>query len=271
MTSHMTIRDDKRALQGLRHASCSIPVPKQAVAVSAVRAACFPKMGVCENAVTMKEQITSYDFFCYGCGAVAEAGDVLTCPACGEPYSIRSQARPPAELFERAAASMWDYADLLPVSEPGNIVTLKEGGTPLVEASRFAESVGVGRLFLKNETLNPTGSFKDRQVSAGISHAKEIGADTVAVVSSGNVACAASAYAAQAGMRAVLMMPRPCCAGQNRAGRGLRGPGRSSGHSVGGGGVRPLRRGVQHLRVVSLVHGRDLQPVQRRGLEDHCL
>jgi len=101
---------------------------------------------------------------------------------------------------------MWHYFDLLPVSRLEHVVSLGEGGTPLIEAPRLAARIGAEHLCIKNETANPTGSFKDRQVSVGISHAIEIGADTVTVVSSGNVACAASAYAARAGLRAVLLM-----------------------------------------------------------------
>ena len=101
---------------------------------------------------------------------------------------------------------MWTYLDLLPIGSPDCVVSLSEGATPIIEASRLFADLGFGQLLLKNEMANPTGSFKDRQVSVGISRAKEIGAATVAVVSSGNVACSASAYAARAGMRAILLM-----------------------------------------------------------------
>jgi len=109
---------------------------------------------------------------------------------------------------------MWSYFDLLPVSSFEHVVTLEEGATPLVVAKRLGADRGIGKVLIKNEMANPTGSFKDRQVSAGISHAREIGVDTVAVVSSGNVACAASAYAARAGMRAVLLMHGHAAAGK---------------------------------------------------------
>ncbi|NIA14085.1 MAG: threonine synthase [Nitrospiraceae bacterium] len=147
-----------------------------------------------------------YDFFCYGCGAASCVRDNTTCPVCGEPFSIRAHATPPAGLFERTPRSMWDYFDLLPVDDRADVVTLNEGATPLIEATRLANNIGAGCVLLKSEMANPTGSFKDRQVSVGISHARAIGADTVAVVSSGNVACAASAYAARCGLKAVLLM-----------------------------------------------------------------
>lgn len=149
---------------------------------------------------------TDFDLICHGCGGVTRLDGVFTCTVCGEPLSLRALARPPADLFRAAPASLWHYADLLPIAHREHAITLGEGATRLVDAPRLARQFGLGRLLLKNETSNPTGSFKDRQVSVGISRAREIGAKTVAVVSSGNVACAASAYAARAGLRAVLLM-----------------------------------------------------------------
>ena len=101
---------------------------------------------------------------------------------------------------------MWSYAECLPIGRRDCIVSLDEGATPLIEAPRLAANHGFGSVLIKNEMANPTGSFKDRQISVGISHAREIGANTVAVVSSGNVACATAAYAARAGMKAILLM-----------------------------------------------------------------
>lgn len=146
-----------------------------------------------------------YDCVCYGCGAT-QRGSEYTCPACGEPFSLRSLATPELSIFKTRPSSMWTYFDLLPVSSREHVVTLEEGATPLVEAKRLGAECGIGELLIKNEMVNPTGSFKDRQVSVGISHAREAGFDTVAVVSSGNVACATAAYAARAGMKAVLLM-----------------------------------------------------------------
>jgi threonine synthase len=150
---------------------------------------------------------TVVDFYCYGCGASTSAeAHGRDCPDCGEPFALRSRAEVVPDLFARPPQSLWTYFDLLPIQARSNIVTLNEGATPLLEAPRVARRFGLGRLLLKNEASNPTGSFKDRQVSVGISHARELGAETVAVVSSGNVACATAAYAARAGMRAVLLM-----------------------------------------------------------------
>jgi threonine synthase len=149
---------------------------------------------------------TKHDFVCYGCGAEYPEPARFACKHCGEPLGIRSLARPDPALFTTRPRSMWAYRDLLPIASKQNEVSLEEGATPLVDAPRLAAEFGFKELLIKNEMANPTGSFKDRQVSAGISHAKEIGARTVAVVSSGNVACATSAYAARAGMKAMLLM-----------------------------------------------------------------
>jgi threonine synthase len=103
--------------------------------------------------------------------------------------------------------SMWRYFDLLPLEDRTWVTSQGEGWTPLVESRRLAEAIGVGRLRLKNETVNPTGSFKDRQISLGISKARESGATTVAVVSSGNVAAAAASYSAMAGIACNIFAP----------------------------------------------------------------
>jgi len=103
--------------------------------------------------------------------------------------------------------SMWRYSSLLPVEESKWIVSQGEGQTPLVESPTLARELTVTKLLLKNETLNPTGSFKDRQVSVGISKAREAAAHTIAVVSSGNVAAAAASYSAVAGMKCNIFAP----------------------------------------------------------------
>jgi len=154
-----------------------------------------------------------FDLHCYGCGASAPRDAAFTCDSCGEPRSLRALSVPPTALFREQARSMWHYAPLLPVP-PAHIVTLEEGATPLVRAARMGTAHGFAELSFKNEMTNPTGSFKDRQIAVGISHARAMGRDTVAVVSSGNVAAATAAYAARAGMRAVLFMHGQAGAGK---------------------------------------------------------
>lgn len=147
---------------------------------------------------------SAFDLYCYGCGASAPVAGPIACPACGDPMSLRAHADPPAALFRVRHESMWGYGPLLPITDPDAIVTLGEGATPLLRADRTAARLGFSELLLKNEAVNPVGSFKDRQLSVAASRARELGANTVVVVSSGNVACSASAYAARAGLRAVV-------------------------------------------------------------------
>jgi threonine synthase len=102
---------------------------------------------------------------------------------------------------------MWKYFDFLPLEDPKWITSQGEGQTPLVDAPRLAARLGMKKLLLKNETVNPTGSFKDRQISLGISKAREAGAQTIAVVSSGNVAASAASYSAAAGIICNIFSP----------------------------------------------------------------
>jgi threonine synthase len=100
------------------------------------------------------------------------------------------------------------FRAFLPVSAATPVVTLHEGGTPLVPAPRLAKALGCpARLFLKCEGMNPTGSFKDRGMTMAISKAAEAGARAVVCASTGNTAASAAAYAARAGMRAVVLLP----------------------------------------------------------------
>lgn len=99
------------------------------------------------------------------------------------------------------------YAELLPLTDRTPRLTLHEGSTPLVFAPRLAEWVGVRELYLKLEGMNPTGSFKDRGMVVAVAKALERGASTVLCASTGNTAASAAAYAARAGIRAVVLLP----------------------------------------------------------------
>lgn len=102
---------------------------------------------------------------------------------------------------------VWRYRELLPVDDLKNIVTLGEGGTPLLEARNLARKLGMKQLWLKDETRNPTASFKDRPMSVGVSKALEFGARVVVVASSGNAAIAVAAYSAKAGIKCYAFVP----------------------------------------------------------------
>ncbi|MDA8302311.1 MAG: threonine synthase [Actinomycetota bacterium] len=110
---------------------------------------------------------------------------------------------------ERIAAgpkSIWRYADLLPAG-PEGAVDLGAGFTPLLRADHLAAELGLSELWLKNDTVNPTGSFKDRVVSVALTRARELGFKVAACASTGNLANAVAAHAARAGMRSVVFIP----------------------------------------------------------------
>ena len=100
---------------------------------------------------------------------------------------------------------MWRYKEVMPAAEP---VTLGEGMTPLLHAHRLGQQLGLERLFIKDEGQNPTNSFKARGLSAAVSMARTLGIETIALPTAGNAGGAAAAYAARAGMRCVIAMPR---------------------------------------------------------------
>ncbi len=103
---------------------------------------------------------------------------------------------------------MWRYSEILPVSDHANIITLGEGFTPTMEAPRLARDVGLRNLLIKDEGLNPTGTFKARGLSAAASRAKELGITRITMPSAGNAAGALAAYAAAGGLEATVFMPR---------------------------------------------------------------
>jgi len=103
---------------------------------------------------------------------------------------------------------MWRYREMLPLERDDNIVSLGEGWTPLLRAVRLGRRVGVPDLFIKDESQNPTQSFKARGMAAAVSMAKELGVKKLAVPSAGNAAGALAAYAARAGLKSYIFMPR---------------------------------------------------------------
>ena len=150
---------------------------------------------------------------CGYCGATYAPDQLLNlCPACGKPllarYDLRKAATTliPAALQGRAP-NMWRYAEVLPIQDQRHRISLGEGWTPLIRATRLGEQIGCANTFIKDESLNPTGSFKARGLSAAVSRAYELGAPALAIPSAGNAAGAMSAYAAAAGRPAHVFMP----------------------------------------------------------------
>lgn len=151
---------------------------------------------------------------CAACGTRHEAGQLHNlCSACGKPLFVRydlgraGRTLNPDSLRARRA-DMWRYREVMPVAGDDNIVTLGEGWTPLLHAPRLGASVGATQLYIKDESLNPTQSFKARGMSAAVSMAKELGVTKVAAPSAGNAGGALAAYAARAGMEAHIFVPR---------------------------------------------------------------
>ena len=150
---------------------------------------------------------------CGYCGSTFDATVLHTvCPKCGKPLLARYDLKRAKKSLSRddlvgRVPSLWHYRELLPVSDDQNIVSLGEGYTPLIHATRSGARLGMEKLFVKDEGLNPTGSFKARGLCMAISRAKELGADEVVIPSAGNAAGAMSAYAARAGMKAHVFMP----------------------------------------------------------------
>jgi threonine synthase len=131
------------------------------------------------------------------------------CPACKAPLLARydlNAAKQTLNLdaLRRRSHSMWRYEEVLPGGTP---VTLGEGMTPLIHARRLGERNGFSRLYIKDEGLNPTASFKARGLSAAVTVAKALGARTLALPTAGNAGGAAAAYAAKAGLPCVIAMP----------------------------------------------------------------
>ena len=135
------------------------------------------------------------------------------CPACSKPLLARYDLKGASQVVTREAvagreADLWRYRELLPVHDPRYALCLGEGFTPLVHAARLGQVVGFTKLFIKDEGLNPTGTFKARGLAVAVSRAWELGVEEVSIPSAGNAAGAMSAYAALAGMGAHVFMPR---------------------------------------------------------------
>ena len=151
---------------------------------------------------------------CTYCDKTYPAGEPHNlCVACGKPLFARYDLEFAARTLTRDALAgrrpdMWRYREVLPVARDENIASLGEGFTPLTPAARLASKLGLRELYIKDESVNPTGSFKARGMSAAISMAKELGATKLAVPSAGNAAGALAAYAARAGLEAHIFMPR---------------------------------------------------------------
>lgn len=146
---------------------------------------------------------------CIDCGKEYGKDEVLyVCPTCGSlleavielpKVSLKQMARRPFKV--------WRYMEFLPVDEGAEIISLDEGGTPLYRCNKLARWAGVESLYIKYEGANPTGSFKDRGMTLGVTKAKSLGSKAVACASTGNTSASLSAYAARAGLTCYVILP----------------------------------------------------------------
>ena len=151
---------------------------------------------------------------CSGCGKEYSHHEIHTfCPACQSPLLSVYDLQKARQTVDRAEIShrrkgMWRWTELLPVLEVENQVFLGEGDTPLLSLPQLGKELGLSNLYVKDESSNPTGSFKARGLSAAISKAKELGVQKVIIPTAGNAGGAMAAYAARAGLKAHIFMPR---------------------------------------------------------------
>jgi len=148
---------------------------------------------------------------CRECGRTYPAEALHVCDFCFGPLEVtydydKVAATISRQRVEAGPRTIWRYADLLPVSDPAP-VDLGAGFTPLVRADRLAAELGLGELWIKDDTANPTGSFKDRVVSVALTKARQLGFKIAACASTGNLANSVAAHAARAGMDSVVLIP----------------------------------------------------------------
>jgi len=151
---------------------------------------------------------------CSSCGTTHDAGALQNvCTKCGKPLFARYDLERASRTLTKDAlktrrSDMWRYREVMPVIDDSDIITLGEGWTPLLRAERLGSSLGLKDLRIKDESLNPTQSFKARGMSAAVSVARKLGVRKVAAPSAGNAGGALAAYAARAGMEAHIFVPR---------------------------------------------------------------
>jgi len=166
------------------------------------------------TAGTRPRALAPHALSCKECGASYPLDARYACEECFGPLEVAydHSELDPAEVRRRIQAGshgIWRYADFLPFAErpPPTRTALEPGLTPLVRAERLAERLGIGELWIKNDAANPTHSFKDRVVAIAVAKARELGFDTVACASTGNLANALAAHAAAAGLGSYVFVP----------------------------------------------------------------
>ena len=149
---------------------------------------------------------------CIDCDRLHPLEYTLSCPDCGGlmyvEYDIDVVAS--VRFGQLQGDGLWRYAQLLPIENPNHFVSLGEGQTPLIETPRLAREMGMDRLFVKFEGVNPTGTIKDRSTVTAVAAALQFGFDRIAVVTTGNAGSSLGSYAARAGIRAFVFASATC-------------------------------------------------------------
>src|SRR5579863_5729958 len=158
---------------------------------------------------TMTPTTNVLELICSNCQKRFDASVEQHICICGRPLTARYDLKKAAETLtlknlETRARTLWRYSEVLP---NGDVVSLGEGMTPLIPAAKLGASMALKNLYVKDEGLNPTGSFKARGMTAAVTRAKQLDAKILAAPTAGNAGGALAAYAAAAGIPAVIVMP----------------------------------------------------------------
>lgn len=150
---------------------------------------------------------------CINCGTKYGINEILYfCKKCGDLLEVKYDFKELSANLEKSnwknvPLSVWRYKDFMPIGDISKIVSLNEGGTGLHSCHKLGKQLGILQLYVKNEGENPTGSFKDRGMTVGVSKANELGAKNVICASTGNTSASLAAYAARAGMTCTVLIP----------------------------------------------------------------
>jgi len=149
---------------------------------------------------------------CVSCGDEHSVDDkFFRCKKCNEPLEVYYDLSKISSIldndsFKKRTWNVWRYSELLPVNNRLNMISIMEGGTPLIKSTALAKDLGIKELYLKDETRNPTWSYKDRGTAVGVSKAIEVNAEAVAAASTGNMGSSISAYSAKADIRCIILI-----------------------------------------------------------------
>ncbi|MDB4924640.1 threonine synthase [Mucilaginibacter sp.] len=163
------------------------------------------------NHIELEQASLLTDLKCPECGTIHDAAVINTvCINCASTLFARYDLHTgiSKDILLGRPATMWRYREFLPVIDEKNIVTLGEGFTPILPVKNLKKFTGDNEVFWKDESGNPTGSFKARGISAAVSKAKELGIQAIATPTAGNAGGALAAYAASAGVKAIVYMPK---------------------------------------------------------------